>query len=51
MRTKAWNLEVQYEDGTTEKLGNLPTYLIRSINSFLDEVEEETEQAEQWQDL
>jgi hypothetical protein len=39
-RIVAWCVEVKWDDNSTEKLADVPTYVSRNIDAWLDEVEE-----------
>lgn len=40
-RITAWCIEIKWDDNSTEKLTDVPNYVSRNINSWLDGVEEE----------
>ena len=43
MRIKAYSIEVEWEDGTKERLVDIPLYVSRVVNQHLDEIEEQVE--------
>jgi hypothetical protein len=40
MRIKAWSIEIVWEDGTTERLCQVPNYVSSAVDTHLDELEE-----------
>ena len=43
MRIKAYSIEVEWEDGTFERLVDIPLNVARVVNQHLDEIEERVE--------
>tara|TARA_Y100001973_G_scaffold81916_1_gene120888 strand:- start:671 stop:802 length:132 start_codon:yes stop_codon:yes gene_type:complete len=43
MKITSWNLNIFWEDGTEENIGDLPDWVATKIDAFLDELEEEYE--------
>ena len=39
-RITAWCIEVRWDDNSTERLADVPHYVSRNIDTWLDEVEE-----------
>ena len=44
MKITGWNIGIQWEDGTEEKIGDVPDWVATRVDEFLDELEEEYEQ-------
>jgi len=41
MNIKAYSIEIEWEDGTTERLVDIPLSVSRVVNKHLDEIEEQ----------
>ncbi len=47
-RIVAWNIEIKFDDGTVDKLVNVPLHVVRTVNAHLDDVEEQMKEDELW---
>mgnify|MGYP000582667319 CR=1 FL=1 len=43
MKITAWNIGIVWEDGTEEKIADIPDWVANRVDEFLNELEEEYE--------
>lgn len=41
MKIAWWTIEVEWDDGTREKISEIPNWVAKEVDSYLTEVEEE----------
>ena len=41
MKITTWNIGIVWEDGTEEKIGDIPDWVANRVDEFLNELEEE----------
>jgi hypothetical protein len=43
LRVEAWSINIRWSDGNEEHITEVPYYVARTIDQFLDEIENEKE--------
>jgi hypothetical protein len=43
MKITNWNIGIVWEDGTEQAIGDVPDWVAKRVDEFLDELEEENE--------
>lgn len=43
MKITSWKLGIVWEDGTEDNIGDIPDWLAKRVDKFLDDLEEEYE--------
>mgnify|MGYP003653973653 CR=1 FL=1 len=47
MKITSWSLHIEWEDGTEENISDIPDWVATRIDDFLNELEEESDDAEE----